>query len=138
MDRPYRLDETEPSAPSGGPHLKKQKSDFFEFGLYIFLQHPKISSTTHFHYEWISPSTVLRNFWTHPKFCATPWYIESLSSDFFPIVWLTSYGGFRRKTIQNVRFLGWALLGYIIRTIYFPKTDFLRIHILKSPDFMKK
>ena len=115
----------------------------FKFGLYIFLQHPKISSTTHFCDEWISPSTVLRKFWTHPKFCATPWYIESLSSDIFSIVWLTSYGDFRRETIPNTRFQGWALLGYILseqyifRTMYVLKTYFLRIHILKSPDSMK-
>ena len=133
MDRPYRLDETEPSAPSGGPHLKKQKYDFFKIGLYIFLQHPKISSTTHFRDEWISPSTVLQKFWTHPKFCATPWYIESLSSDIFSIVWLTSYGDFRRETIPNTRFQGGALLGYIIRTIYFQDNVFSENILFEDP-----
>ena len=115
------------------PISKNKNMFFFKIGLYIFLQHPKISSTTHFRYEWISPSTVLRKFWTHPKFCATPWYIESLSSDICSIVWLTSYGDFRRETIQNTRFQGWALLGYIMRTIYFQDNVFSENILFEDP-----
>ena len=71
-----------------------------------------------------SPSTVLRNLWTHHKFCAMPWYIESLLSDLFSIVWLTNYRDFRRETLPNDRFQGWALWGYIARTIYFQNNVF--------------
>ena len=115
------------------PSQKPKIRFCFLFGLYTFLQHPKISSTTHFHYELVSPSTVLRNLWTHPKFCATPWYIESLSSDICSIVWLTSYGDFRRETIQNTQFQGWALWGYIIRTIYFQDNVFSENILFEDP-----
>ena len=38
VDRPYRLDETEPSAPSGGLQLKRRKSDLLDLGFIVSWQ----------------------------------------------------------------------------------------------------
>ena len=64
--------------------------------------------------KFVDPSQVLRNALVYRKFVIRC----------FSIVWLTNYRDFRRETLPNDRFQGWALWGYIARTIYFQNNVF--------------
>ena len=64
VDRPYHLDETEPSAPSGGPHLKKQKYCSFIVLLLnsVFTSSCKIPKSRQPHISIMSGSRHLQSF----------------------------------------------------------------------------
>ena len=71
-DRPYRLDETDRSAATGGLQLKKSKSTFLMF---VYFSQNRLSSRP-FHRHLISPSTASANSGTHLDFAATPYNID--------------------------------------------------------------
>ena len=69
---------------------------------------PPFSSSDHFRYGSISPSTVLRNLGTPLDFCATSWCVDIFIMDFSTNSGESSYAIFRRQTYPNRQFQGRA------------------------------
>ena len=69
---------------------------------------PPFSSSDHFRYGSISPSTVLQNLGTPLDFCATSWCVDIFITDFSSNSGESSYAIFRRQTYPNRQFQGWA------------------------------